>query len=129
MHVFPLALWVAVAGALGTLCRFAANRAALALLPHQLPLATLAVNATGCLLFGVAASLLPLPSPWRIVVLSGFLGAFTTFSAYVFEADALARQAGGLPVALGYLALQNGLGFAALWAGATLGGRLLGKAA
>ncbi len=89
-------LWIALAGAAGTLARFGVQRAAIALLGSAFPWGTLAVNALGCLLFGYlwgrsqeAGTLAPeIATPLMI----GFLGAFTTFSAFAFETVALMRQ-------------------------------------
>ncbi len=116
-------LLLALAGSLGTLARYG-----LAGLIHRtagttFPWGTLAVNVLGCFLAGLLWSLFesrwPVTSATRTIVLVGFMGAFTTFSAYILETGALARSAEWLP-AMGNIALQNGLGFIALIAGAAL---------
>ncbi len=68
----------------------------LALARSPFPYATLIVNAVGCLLIGMA---LPawhrapvLPEPWRLVLIVGFLGGFTTFSAFGHETAVLLDQ-------------------------------------
>jgi CrcB protein len=48
------------------------------------------------------------------------MGAFTTFSAFILETGELLRSAQWLDAALNMF-LQNGLGLAALFAGAILG--------
>jgi fluoride exporter len=114
---------LAVAGALGTLARYGLSG-----LVHRgggtlFPWGTLAVNVLGCFLAGLLWSLFesrwPVTSETRTVVLVGFMGAFTTFSAYILETGAMVQSAEWLP-ALGNIALQNGLGFAALFTGAAL---------
>lgn len=116
-------LLLSIAGALGTLARYG-----LAGLVHHIdgaafPWGTLAVNVLGCFMAGLLWTLFegrwPVTSATRTIVLVGFMGAFTTFSAYILETGALARSADWLP-ALGNIALQNGLGFAALFAGIAL---------
>ncbi len=117
-------LWLSLAGALGTLLRFG-----LAGLVHRLtgpnfPWGTLVVNVVGCFVAGVLWVLFetrwPVPAQARLLVLIGFMGAFTTFSAYILETGALLRDAQWLR-AIANVTLENGLGFAALIAGAVLG--------
>jgi fluoride exporter len=117
-------LLLAVAGSLGTLARYG-----LAGLVHRFdgasfPWGTLAVNVTGCFLVGLLAALFenrwPVSAQTRIILLVGFMGAFTTFSAYILETGELVRTAEWLRAGAN-IALQNGLGFAALLAGATIG--------
>lgn len=62
----------------------------------RFPLATLAVNVTGCLSIGILAGLaehahLLSPSA-RLFLLTGFLGGYTTFSAFAYETYFLGRE-------------------------------------
>ena len=61
-----------------------------------LPLGTLAVNWLGGYLIGLALSLFAcfpaLGAEWRLAVVTGFLGALTTFSAFSAEVAALIQQ-------------------------------------
>ncbi|MBE3551082.1 MAG: CrcB protein [Brockia lithotrophica] len=52
-----------------------------------LPWGTLVVNLSGAFLFGILDAALPLPSPFRPLLLAGFLGGYTTFSALMLEID------------------------------------------
>ena len=119
--------WLAVAGALGTLARYGLTGLAQRTSPnmtHGFPWATLVVNVIGCFLFGLIWSLAE--SRWtinnhiRVVVFTGFLGAFTTFSTYAFEAGQMLRNAQWLYLAMHVLA-QNGLGLVAILLGFMLG--------
>ena len=60
------------------------------------PYGTLAVNLMGCLIIGFIASIaggrFALNAPGRILLISGFCGAFTTFSAFMVESDFLLRS-------------------------------------
>jgi CrcB protein len=92
-HLF----WIAVAGAAGTLARYGVQRGAVALLGEHFPWGTLAVNALGCLIFGLywgSRSGAPeaIPAAVAAPLTIGFLGAFTTFSTFAFETDVLLRQ-------------------------------------
>ncbi len=120
---------LAGAGALGTLARAGVGALAGRLWPHPFPFGTLAVNLTGCFLAGCFWALFE--HRWaghpelRAVVLVGFFGAFTTFSAYALEAAQLFT--GPSPrLALAHLVLQNGLGLALAFAGMALGRSLTG---
>jgi len=115
---------LALAGALGTLARYG-----LAGLIHRIngasfPWGTVAVNLTGCffagLLWALFESRWPVSGETRILVLVGFMGAFTTFSAMILETGTLMRSAQWLHAAAN-LAMHNGLGFAALAIGVVIG--------
>lgn len=81
------------------------------------PWGTLAVNALGCLLFGLiyaaAEERYLISSRMRIFLLVGFVGAFTTFSTFVFETLAMVRDH-EYSKAFVYWGLSQGLGFAGL---------------
>lgn len=93
-----------------------------------LPYATLTVNLLGCFLAGCLlgfaeiryGSLSALPYPFRLLLLTGFLGGLTTFSSYELEAWLLLRQ-GSLERALLYLLGSVVLGLLCL----TIGVRLM----
>ena len=116
-------LLLAIAGALGTLARYGLSGLVHRSTSALFPWGTLAVNILGCFLAGMLWTLFesrwPVTSQTRTIVLVGFMGAFTTFSAYILETGAMVQSSQWQP-ALCNLALQNGLGFAALYAGAVL---------
>jgi CrcB protein len=86
------ALAVGVGAALGAWLRWALGLALNAIVPH-LPLGTLAANLIGGYLIGVAVALFEahghLAPELRLLVVTGFLGGLTTFSAFSGEAVAL----------------------------------------
>ncbi|MBZ4685322.1 MAG: CrcB-like protein [Desulfomicrobiaceae bacterium] len=88
-------LVIALAGALGALSRWALAGAVQARWTGAFPVGTAVVNVFGCFLFGLIATLLDermaLPPETRLALLTGFLGAFTTFSTFTFETMALVR--------------------------------------
>ena len=93
------------------------------------PAGTLLINVTGSLIIGVLLVLLTerlaAPPVWRLFLVVGFLGGYTTFSSYTFEALALV-EAGAWARAAGYVLGSNGLGLAACYAGMVLA-RLLAR--
>ena len=116
--------FLALAGALGTLTRYG-----LAGLAHRIngassPWGTVTVNLTGCLLAGFFWALFenrwPVSGETRTLVLVGFMGALTTFSALILETGELLRSAEWMHAAT-HVAMQNSLGVVALFAGLALG--------
>ena len=116
-----------IAGALGTLARYGLAGLVQGLTGAGFPWGTLVVNSIGCFLAGLLWTLfeyrLAVAADIRICILVGFLGAFTTFSAFILETSELFR-AGQMLFAAGNILLQNLFGLASLFAGIILG-RLL----
>ena len=88
--------WLAAAGAVGTLARYGVSGLASRFNGGEYPWGTLAVNAIGCFLFGLvwmlAEDRMLISGRTRFIVLTGFMGAFTTFSTFAFETAAMARD-------------------------------------
>ena len=82
------------------------------------------MNILGCFLFGLVWILAEergiLSAQARILILTGFMGAFTTFSTLVFESGALMNDGQWLRVVLN-VGGQNLVGFVALYLGFGLG--------
>ena len=76
-------LTVAIGGAAGSVLRFGFQRA----LNTQFPVGTLSVNIIGCFLIGWlwASSIKGLNEEVRLLLMTGFCGGFTTFSAFTLE--------------------------------------------
>jgi CrcB protein len=124
------ALFIAVGGALGALCRYGAAGLVHRLLGASFPHGTLVVNLLGCLGIGILAPSLggptPLPASVRLFVAIGFLGAFTTFSTFGYETLKLIED-GEAARGLWNVLLNVILGLACVWLGqaiarATTGG-------
>jgi CrcB protein len=90
-------LLVGIGGALGSMARYGVG---LALPSIGFPYATLAVNVIGCFAIGLALPTMEravaLPQDLRLLIVVGFLGGFTTFSAFGNETLALIRAGAGL---------------------------------
>lgn len=117
-----------LAGAAGTLARFGISELVKRNFASTLPWGTWAVNIAGCFFFGLVWVLAEerelVSSEFRLVALVGFMGAFTTFSTYMFESVDLLR-AGAVVHALANVIGQNLVGLAAVLAGMALA-RLFG---
>lgn len=112
---------VALGGAAGSMLRYLTVLGAARLFGPGLPLGTLAVNVIGSFLIGVLAIWLMGSRAWAYpLLISGFLGGFTTFSAFSLEAFRL-WETGQPALAAAYVAGSVGLGLAALLAGLALG--------
>lgn len=112
-------LWIGLGGAFGSVSRYLVG-GWLQPASGRFPCGTAAVNLIGCLLIGLLSEWLGqralLPAAWRLPLLVGFLGAFTTFSTFSYENLQL-LNGGQLPQALLNLLLQPAFGLAGVWLG------------
>ena len=83
-------LAVAIGGALGAVARYALSSWIFDITSHKFPYATLIVNVAGSfvmgILFVVVVERAALPAEMRSLLMIGFIGAFTTFSAFSLDA-------------------------------------------
>lgn len=103
----------------------------------KFPIGTLSVNTLGCLLIGMAGVAImgsttevtegaaPAREAWRLALVVGFLGGFTTFSAFSWESLALVDTR-RYALAGAYVLLTNGLCLSLTVVGYRLGERILG---
>lgn len=117
-------LLLCLAGASGTLCRYALAGLVHRIVGTTFPWGTLAVNVTGCFTAGLMWSLFEhrwvIGGEARVIIMIGFIGAFTTFSTFILESGELIRTTQYLMAAANFI-FQNGLGLLALTAGIALG--------
>ena len=111
---------VSLGGGLGALTRFTLGAWITRRTGGAFLLSTLAINVTGSLAIGVLLILLTerfqVAPAWRLFLVVGFLGGYTTFSSYSFEAVTL-LSAGQWASAAFYMFGSNGLSLIACFAG------------
>ena len=120
-------LLVALGGAVGSVGRYQVSSW---LLHHaagwKFPVGTFAVNVLGCLAAGLLAAIAEkheLFTPdLRVLVFTGLLGGFTTFSAFGLETFYLMKR-GDFTIAAANIVLSVVAGLAALWIGYAAGAR------
>lgn len=120
-------LTVAAGGAIGSALRWWLGGAVQRATGSPLPWGTFAVNVAGSFAIGLVATLALeralVPPGWRLFLIAGLLGGFTTFSAFSWENLALLRDgqwAAGASYAFGSVAF----GAMAALAGMALAARL-----
>jgi CrcB protein len=116
-------LWIALGAATGGVMRYVVGGwAQQASGSASFPVGTLTVNLVGCLLIGLVAQMAEstgLISPQlRLLLITGFLGGFTTYSSFAGETLLLGRSGDQL-LALLFVVLHLVLGLVAVWAGRT----------
>jgi fluoride exporter len=118
-------IWIGMGGAIGSVLRFYLGGKVQSSYLTLFPLGTLAVNLIGSTLIGLLAGIFEhyqTAPHWRVFLVVGLLGGFTTFSAFSLENLSMIR-AGQVRTMLVYVALSNGLGISL-----AVGGFFLGKA-
>jgi fluoride exporter len=102
-------------GGAGAVARFMLGIGMTKWLGLAFPWGTLAANVIGSFLIGALAMLLPQDGPYRLLLITGLLGGFTTFSAFSLETIQLAQR-GEAALAAAYVvaSVAFSLGAAAL---------------
>ena len=116
-------LLILVFGGLGSLARYLTASAVAAKLGARFPWGTLVVNVSGSFLIGLLMTLLterwqPHPN-WRLALVVGFLGGYTTFSSFEWETFAVVRD-GGFWIGVANVVGSVLFGYAAVWIGSIL---------
>ena len=115
-----LGFWVALGGAWGALSRFWVISMLSGPVYTGFPWATFTVNVTGSFMLAVILPFLQTNPTIRLAVVTGFLGAFTTFSTLAWEVFSLIRENQFRTAAL-YLVVTMSAGLLAVWGGYEMG--------
>jgi len=115
-----------IGAAAGGLARYVIGTAIMQRYGGRFPLGTLIVNISGCFLIGVLMTLFsdrPAAHPnWRLLLVTGVLGGYTTFSSFGWETYQAVHEGNTLS-GFTNVALSVVLGLAAVWCGAMLARR------
>ena len=118
---------VVLAGAgIGGLARFVAGTWIMAKYGGRFPLGTFVINVSGSFLIGVLMTLFterlnPHPN-WRLFLVVGILGGYTTFSSFEYEAYQAVRD-GARWIGMLYVTGSVLVGYLGVWLGAVLTAR------
>jgi len=107
-------------GFIGSIARYLVSQLNLSVNFHSIPVGTLLVNIIGCFIIGfltgVADKSMILTTEWRLFLMVGICGGFTTFSAFANE-NLMLMHNGQVAAVLLYTALSIFLGFLAVYLG------------
>jgi len=119
-------LLIAVGGGAGSLLRFIAGTAIMTRYARTFPLGTLVINITGSFLIGLLMTLFTERfqphTNLRLLLVVGFLGGYTPFSSFEWEAYPAVRD-GAFWIGLANVAGSVLFGYLAVWLGALLARR------
>ena len=116
-------LWIALGAVVGASVRYFLSLWIARNFSSTFPYGTLLINVTGSLLVGFflvfTTERVLLDPKWRLLVVIGFCGSYTTFSSYAYESFALMERGQWISVGIN-IAASNLLSLAAVVAGASL---------
>ena len=117
---------VAVAGGIGAALRFVVDGLVRSKARSLFPWGTAIINMTGSLILGILTGLTVsavLPAPWVLVLGTGIMGGYTTFSTASIETVRLLQEREyvmALTNGLGVLVACVAFGFGGLWLGSAV---------
>jgi CrcB protein len=116
-------LLVFIGGGVGSTLRHTINLICPRLFGNGFPYHTFIINITGSTIMGLIAGYLAFkasaPQSWRLFLMTGILGGYTTFSAFSLD-TALLYERGEVGLALFYVLGSVGFSIAGLFAGLAL---------
>ncbi len=116
-------LFVGLGGGIGSIARYLFQRWISALYPHHFPWGTFGVNVIGCfaigLFWGMSFRSFESNENWKLLLMVGLCGGFTTFSAFTLEGIGLLKEQ-RLFLFFSYVAANVIIGLLATWLGMLL---------
>jgi fluoride exporter len=118
----PVLVGLGLAGGVGAIARFLVDGAVAERVGRAFPFGTLVVNLSGAFALGVTVGAAVHDDAYRVAA-TGFLGAYTTFSTWMYESHRLGED-GELGLAGANFIVSLFLGVIVAWAGRKLGAAL-----
>ena len=120
MNIIKVILLVGLGGGMGSILRYLTALLINKYWANAFPLATLIINSIGCFIIGILVSYAA-KQPWagdnfKLFLITGFCGGYTTFSAFAIENLNLMQGNNNLMAFL-YIGLSVFMGIAAAWLG------------
>lgn len=115
----PVVLGIGLLGGVGAVARFALDGSVAARVGRPFPYGTLAVNLLGSFLLGTFLGAALTGDAYRLAG-TGLIGAFTTFSTWMFESHRLGED-GRMRLGTANFLVSLVLGVLAAWAGRRVG--------
>jgi CrcB protein len=116
-------LYIALGGALGSVARYWVGSTVAGRMGTRFPYGTFVVNITACVIIGFSLAFLDrregVNVAWRYLIPVGFVGGYSTFSSFEWEAFAT-MQTGAFLLATLYIGLSIVLGLVGVWCGVAL---------
>jgi fluoride exporter len=113
-------LLVGLGGGLGSMARYLCQRWVAANYMHSFPWGTFAVNIVGCfaigIFWGMTFKSFDNNESWKLFLMTGICGGFTTFSAFTLEGIGLLKEE-KLALFFTYVAASVVIGLLATYAG------------
>lgn len=126
MKLFVEYFWVGIGGFVGAILRFFVSSISLRVFGAAFPIGTMVINLSGSLFLGwFLASIgqrMVVSDAVRLAIAVGFVGAYTTFSTYMYESSRLLEDGSGLKAIINLLGSML-LGLLAVRLGVVLAGR------
>ena len=110
---------VAVGGAAGSLVRYSLGKFISEKSKHSFPIGTFIINITGATLLGIVSTI-GISSNMMLLLGDGFLGAYTTFSTFMYEGFNLFQEKEKLNAFI-YILCSVTLGLVGYWLGSKIG--------
>jgi fluoride exporter len=117
-------LLVGLGGAIGSVLRYLSAMLVNKYWNQAFPLATFIINMVGCLLIGVLIAFIEkqpgISDNFRLLMVTGFCGGYTTYSAFAYENTSL-MSSGQTLIAFAYIAASVLVGMLFVWVGMYIG--------
>ncbi len=119
-------IFVMLGGGLGAVSRFVVGTLVLKFYSAVFPLGTFLINVSGSFLIGVLMMFFlnrpTINANWRLFLVTGMLGGYTTFSTFEWE-TLTALRSGAVAIGLLNILLSVGCGLGGVWIGALISNR------